>query len=157
MKPVMEPKCLTYSGLVKDSIHFFGAHFVFLFVAGLIAALGRSIQLGALGAITGGLDTLLEFIIEIARILTFLLVIGEGSVGKGVNRIKSLFALNWSQWKSIYSIVGTRIKTNWIALLTNLLIYSVIAFIINFIIDKVAYDTKLLITLQNSNILAPHT
>jgi hypothetical protein len=153
----MEPKRLSYSGLVKYSIQFFGAHFVFVFGAGLIAAFGRSIQLGALGEISGGLNTLLEIIIESARILTFLLVIGEGSIGKGVNRIKNLFRLNWSQWKSIYSIVITRMKANWIALVINLLIYSVIAFIINFIIDKVAYDTELLTTLHNSNILAPNT
>ena len=157
MKTSVESKSLSQFGLVKHSVDFFGVHFLLVFGAGLIAGLGRAIQLGAMHEVSGGVNTLLEIIIETARILTFLLVLGEGSIGKGTQSVRSIFLLNRAQWKSIWSVVITRIKVNWIALVINLLMYSVVAFIINFIIDKVAYDTELLTMLQNSHILAPKT
>jgi len=150
-------KSLSNFGLVKYSIEFFGRHFIFVFGAGLIAAVGRAIQLGARGEISGGLNLLLEIVIAVARISTFLLVIGEGNVGKGVQRVKTIFYLKSDQWKLIGITVIARLKLNWLALILNLLTYSAIAMIINFVIDKIAYNTNLLKTLQNSNILATGT
>src|SRR5688572_23966475 len=115
MKTSVEPKSLSLFGLVKYSIDFFGIHFFFVFGAGLLAGVGRSIQLGAIHEVSAGLNTLLEIIIETARILTFLLVLGEGSIGKGAHRVRSIFLLGPRQWKSIWSVVITRIKMNWIA------------------------------------------
>ena len=157
MKTSVEPKSLSLFGLVKYSVDFFGAQFPLVFGAGLVAALGRAIQLGAMHEVSRGVNTILEIIIETARILTFLLVLGEGSIGKGAQRVKSIFLLNRPQWKSTWSVVLARLKVNWIALVINLLMYSAVAFIINFIIDKLAYDTDLLTMLQNSRILAPKT
>ena len=153
----MEAKSLPPIGLVKYSIDFFGVHFLLVFGAGLIAAVGRAIQLGAMHEVSGGVNTLLEIIIETARILTFLLVLGEGILGKGAQRVRSIFLLNRVQWKSIWVVVIARLKVNWIALVINLMMYSAVAFIVNFMIDKVAYDTELLAMLQNSHILAPKT
>jgi len=157
MKTSREPKSLSQFSLVKYSIDFFGAHFLLVFGAGLLAALGRAIQLGAMHEVSGGGNTLLEIIIETARILTFLLVLGEGSIGKGAQRVKGVFRLNRTQWTSIWSVVIARLKVNWVALVINLLMYSVVVFIINFMIGRVAYDTDLLTMLQNSHILAPKT
>ena len=142
MKTSIEAKSLSQFGLVKYSIDFFGIHFLLVFGAGLIAALGRAIQLGAMHEVSDGVNTLLEIIIETARIMTFLLVLGEGGIGKGAQRVRSIFLLNRAQWKSIWSVVITRLKVNWITIVINLLMYSAVAFIINFLIDKVAYDTE---------------
>jgi len=157
MKTSIGPGNLSPYSLVLHSIQFFGSHFLFVFGLGLAAALGRAIQLGAIGELRGGVNFLLEIIIESARVLTFLLVIGEGSIDKGLQRIKGIFYLNRDQWKSIRETVITKLKVNWIALLANLVIYSVIAFVVNFIIDKLTYDTNLLNGLKNSHILAPQT
>jgi hypothetical protein len=48
-----EPKSLSNFNLVKYSIEFFGRHFILIFGAGLIAGVGRTIQLGAIGEISG--------------------------------------------------------------------------------------------------------
>jgi hypothetical protein len=157
MKTSIEPKSLSSISLVKYSIHFFGLHFLVVFGAGLVAAIGRAIQLGAMDHVSSGVNNLLEILIAAARVLTFLLVLGEGSIGKGARRIRSIFLLNGAQWRSISEAVITKLRVNWLSLVTNLLVYSAIAFMINFTIDKVAYDTDLLINLQSSHILSPQT
>jgi hypothetical protein len=155
METLIQPKSLSSISLVKYSIHFFGAHFLLVFSAGLIAALGRAIQLGAMSEVSAALNTLLEIIIESARVMTFLLALGEGSIGKGVRSISSIFHLTRTQWKSTWLIIINRLKANWLPLVINLLVFSAIAFVMNFIIDKVAYRTELLATLQSSDILDP--
>jgi hypothetical protein len=157
MKTSIEPKSLSSISLVKYSIHFFGLHFLVVFGAGLVAAIGRAIQLGAMDHVSSGVNNLLEILIAAARVLTFLLVLGEGSIGKGARRIRSIFLLKGAQWRSISEAVITKLRVNWLSLVTNLLVYSAIAFMINFTIDKVAYDTDLLINLQSSHILSPQT
>jgi hypothetical protein len=157
MKTSIEPKSLSSISLVKYSIHFFGLHFLVVFGAGLVAAIGRAIQLGAMDHVSSGVNNLLEILIAAARVLTFLLVLGEGSIGKGARRIRSIFLLNGAQWRLISEAVITKLRVNWLSLVTNLLVYSAIAFMINFTIDKVAYDTDLLINLQSSHILSPQT
>jgi hypothetical protein len=157
MKTSIEPKSLSSISLVKYSIHFFGLHFLVVFGAGLVAAIGRAIQLGAMDHVSSGVNNLLEILIAAARVLTFLLVLGEGSIGKGARRIRSIFHLKGAQWRSISEAVITKLRVNWLSLVTNLLVYSAIAFMINFTIDKVAYDTDLLINLQSSHILSPQT
>lgn len=152
-----EPKSITNFGLVKYCVEFFGRHFLFVFGAGLVAGFGRAIQLGARGEISGGINLILEIIIAMARILTFLLVVGEGSIGNGVQRVRDIFHVNRAQWRSIGLNVAARLKVNWLALLINLLVYAAIAASINFAIDKIAYNTNFLSSLQNSHILVPNT
>ena len=152
-----EPKSLSNFNLVKYSIEFFGRHFILIFGAGLIAGVGRTIQLGAIGEISGGADSFLELVIATARILTFILILGEGRISIGVQRVRSIFQLNRAQWQSIGLNIITRLKSNWLALLINLIVYSAIAMIINYLIDKIAYNSNLLKALQNSHILAANT
>ena len=156
MTPI-QPKSISQFGLVKYSINFIAVHFLIIFGAGLIAAFGRAIQLGAVGEISGIANGLLEIIVASVRILTFLLVIGAGSISEGVRRVKSIFHLSRPQWYSIWSVVLARLRVNWIGLIVNLLAYSAIAVIINFVIDKLVFNTDILKILQNYHILAPNT
>jgi len=153
----IESKSLSNFGLVKNTIEFFGRHFILIFGLGVVAALGRAIQLGARGEVSGGVDSFLEIVIATARILTFLFVLGESKIGDGVKRVISVFQLDRAQWKSIGSNIIYRLKSNWLALLINLVVYSAIAMMINFLIDNIAYNSNLLKSLQNSHILASNT
>ena len=153
----IESKSLSNFGLVKNTIEFFGRHFILIFGLGVVAALGRAIQLGGRGEISGGVDIFLEIVIAATRILTFVFVLGESKIGDGVKRVISVFQLDRAQWKSIGSNIIYRLKSNWLALLINLVVYSAIAMMINFLIDKIAYNSNLLKTLQNSHILASNT
>ena len=140
----IESKSLSNFGLVKNTIEFFGRHFILIFGLGVVAALGRAIQLGARGEVSGGVDSFLEIVIATARILTFLFVLGESKIGDGVKRVISVFQLDRAQWKSIGSNIIYRLKSNWLALLINLVVYSAIAMMINFLIDNIAYNSNFL-------------
>ena len=58
---------------------------------GLIAAFGRVIQLGGFGVVSTSTNIILEGIVETARILLFLYVLGLANLKKGILRIKHLF------------------------------------------------------------------
>ena len=142
---------------MKFSLSFFGHHFFLVFGFGLIAALGRAIQLGAMGVASNGPQVLLEILIEAARVLTFLFVLGEGSIAIGSRRIKKVILFSRDQWKHTFTIVITRLRVNWKALIVNGVVFSAFALSVNYVINKVAYGTDLLATVQNSRLLALET
>ncbi|MEO6549744.1 MAG: hypothetical protein ABIN94_17210 [Ferruginibacter sp.] len=137
---------------LQNAIHFFKKHFPNIIGLGLISAFGRVIQLGGFGEITTWANTFLEIIIESARILMFLFVLGLGSVEKGLMRIKHLFTQK-SNRKLQWAITVKKLKRQWSSILLNIAGFSIIAWAFNYLIELLAYKTCLYLTLKNNGVL----
>ena len=109
---------------------------------GLIAALGRVIQLGGFGQITNWINVILEVVVESARILLFLYVLGFANVKNGVLRIKHLLTHKDNRKKLLTNAIH-KLKKQWLPLSLNIIGFLVIASIINYLIDLLAYETCL--------------
>jgi len=119
---------------------------------GLISAFGRVIQLGGFGEIPAWLNIVLEIIVESSRILLFLFVLGLANVKKGILRIWDLFTKK-DMWRSIWSVSIQKIKKQWLSILLNLAAFLIIASMFNYLIDQLAYQTCLYISLKENGVL----
>ena len=139
-----------------NSIHFFKNHFLIITGLRLIAAFGRSVQLGAFGQVSSVANIILEIIVEFARILIFLYVLGLSSLKKGLLRIEGLFTkknnlrLNWN-------IAVRNMKTQWFPIAINITAFSIIALGINYVINFITYKTNLFLKLQTGGIISKST
>lgn len=138
---------------LQNTLQFYKKHFLALLSLGLVAALGRVIQLGAFGDITTSFHVLLEVIIESARLLLFVYVLGLANVKKGASRIKHLFTQKENRKQSWRSALR-RFRQQWPSILLNLTVFSGIAYSINYLIDLVAYETCLFLTLKQDGLIA---
>lgn len=75
----------------NNSILFFKNHFAIIIFFALIAAFGRTIQLGAFRTISSALNIILEVMIESARVLIFLYTLGLTNFKTGVLRVVQFF------------------------------------------------------------------
>lgn len=138
--------------LLRHTFYFLKEHMMVIFGLGLIAALGRVIQLGGFGQVTPLADIFLEVIVALARLLIFFYVLGSSSFKKGILGIKQVFS---SKENGRYSwrVAIQTIKKRWIDILVNMLVFLGIVWIINYLIDVLAYQTCLYLTLQKNEIL----
>lgn len=120
---------------------------------GLIAAFGRVIQLGGFGEISFLTNIFLEVVVESARILMFLYVVGLASIKNGFLRIRNLFA-NKDNRKLHWNAAIQKLKKQWFLILLNVIGFLLIAWIINYLIDLLAYETCLYLALKEHRILA---
>src|SRR5260221_8666400 len=117
---------------INSSVYFFKKHFIVVFGLGLITAFGRVVQLGAFGSITSWANITLEVIIESARIAIFLYVLWLANIKKGVLRIRYLFT-DKANMKQNLIVAINKAKKQWSAILLNVVIFSVIAWTINYL------------------------
>ena len=139
--------------LLNNTLYFFKKHFLIIMGLGLIAALGRVIQLGGFGQITNWMNVILEVVVESARILLFLYVLGFANVKNGVLRIKHLLTHRDNRKKLLTNAIH-KLKKQWLPLSLNIIGFLVIASIINYLIDLLAYETCLYLSLKTDGILA---
>ncbi|MCE6992132.1 hypothetical protein [Dyadobacter sp. CY323] len=135
------------------SLRFIKKHLLLILFLGLVAGLGRAAQLRAFGPISPMLDTFLEIVIQTARILIFLFSLGLTNIKKGINRFLKIFSPQTSDrpnWKTALTIL----KQQWIAVVLNISAFMVIAFLINLLIDHIAYETCLYATLRADGIIS---
>jgi len=137
---------------LNNAIYFIKKHFLFILGLGLISAFGRVIQLGGFGKIPGWVNIVLEIIVESSRILLFLFVLGLANVKKGILRIWDLFTKK-DMWRSIWSVSIQKIKKQWLSILLNLAAFLIIASMFNYLIDQLAYQTCLYISLKENGVL----
>ena len=135
-----------------NSIQFFKTHFVIIGSFALVAALGRVIQLGGFGEITPAYNVALEIVVEAARGLIFLFVLGLGNTKDGFFRILHLFKKTQNR-KLIREIALQKVRKQWASILLNTMVFSLIAAAINYLIELLAYETCLYITLKSEGIL----
>jgi hypothetical protein len=119
---------------------------------GIIAALGRVIQLGGFGQITTWMNIVIEMVVESARILIFLYVLGFANVKKGIFRIRSIVTHKDNRKKLMTDAVQ-KLKRQWLPLCLNIVGFLLIAWTINYLIDLLAYETCLYLTLKSDGIL----
>ncbi|MPR33309.1 hypothetical protein [Salmonirosea aquatica] len=135
-----------------SAVNFFRKHFLIVLGLGLIAALGRVIQLGGFGEISSGVTIILEVVVESARVLLFLYVIGLANVKAGFVRIKKIFT-HKADRRAQWSIALRNLRTQWFTLLLNFIMFSLVAWLLNYLIDQLAYETCLYLTLRENGIL----
>ena len=138
--------------LLNNALYFFKKHFTKILGLGFIAALGRVIQLGGFGKITTWMNIILEVVIESARILLFLYVLGWANIKNGVLRIKHLLTQKDNR-KKLLSIAIQKLKKQWLSVFLNIIGFLLIAWTINYLIDLLAYKTCLYLTLKKDGIL----
>lgn len=137
---------------LNNAIYFIKKHFLVILSLGLISAFGRVIQLGGFGDIPGWVNIVLESIVETSRILLFLFVLGLANVKKGILRIQDFFTKK-NMWRSTWSVSIQKIKKHWLSVLLNLVAFLIIASMFNYLIDQLAYQTCLYLSLKENGIL----
>ena len=138
--------------ILNNTIYFIKKHFLVILGLGLISAFGRVIQLGGFGEIPGWLYIVLEIIVESSRIMLFLFVLGLANIKKGIVRIQDLFTKK-DMLRSNWSVSIKKIKKQWLSVLLNLVAFLIIAGIVNYLIDQLAYQTCLYLSLKDRGIL----
>ena len=142
--------------LLYGSVSFFKDHFLVIFGLGLVAAFGRVVQLGGFGEIPSWANIVLEVVVETSRVLIFLFVLGVANIKRGAGAIRRLFSRR-SKLKIYWSIAIKKLKTQWIQISLSLVGFLMIAGGINFLIDTLAYETCLYLTLKREGILVDNT
>lgn len=138
---------------LQTTLYFFKKHFFIILSLGLVAAFGRVIQLGGFGEIAAWANIFLEVVVEAARLFLFLFVLGLANVKKGCLRIWKLFTTAGRRQLS-FAVLIRNVRTQGISIILNIIGFSVIAIILNYIINLVAYQTCLFLNLKNNGILA---
>jgi hypothetical protein len=137
----------------SETVGFFKANFFTIFGLGLVAAFGRAIQMKAFGPISPFSHLLLEIVIESARLLIFLYALGLANVRNGITKVIQVFTRSESRKKN-WAIAFKKFKAQWVSLLINLIVFLVFAWVINFLIDYVAYQTCLYATLKTNQVIS---
>ena len=73
-----------------STILFFQKHFFMIFTLGLIAGIGRVIQLKGFGEISPATNIIMEVIVESARLALFIYILGSASLKMGLARLTSV-------------------------------------------------------------------
>ncbi|QHT71041.1 hypothetical protein GXP67_32515 [Rhodocytophaga rosea] len=137
----------------SESVGFFKANFFTIFGLGLVAAIGRAVQMKAFGPISPSSNVILEIVIESARVLIFLYALGLSNVRSGFTKLIRIFSSSDSRKKSWYTAFQ-KLKNQWLSLLTNMTVFLLSAWVINFLIDYAAYQTCLYATLKSNQIIS---
>ena len=137
---------------LQNAVYFFKKHYLVVIGLGLIAAFGRVIQLGGFGEITSTADVFLEIIIEASRLLLFLYVLGLANVKNGVLRIRRFFTQKNNR-KLQWSNTVKKIQQQWLSIVLNFAGFALIAWAINYLINLLAYQTCLYLTLKQNGVL----
>ena len=148
----------TYSAykmtFLRNTLYFFRKHFAVIIAVGLIASFGRVIQLGGFGKISSTTNVVLEIFVETARLSLFLYVLGMANIKNGILQIRN-FVTNRESRKSQWQTGIRNIKHHWALILLNIVGFAFIIWALNFLIDVLAYQTCLYLTLKKDGILAP--
>jgi len=136
-----------------QTILFFKKHLLIILGLGLVAAFGRAAQLGAFGPVNSFYYYFLEISIQSARIFIFIYTLGLTHIRTGLTRLKKLISSK-NTWKEHWKIIVLKIKKEWISLLTSFVVFLLIAFIINTLINFATYQTCLYFKLKASEIIS---
>jgi hypothetical protein len=136
--------------LLDKSFFFLQRHFLVILSLALVAAFGRVLQLGGFGEISPLLNFFMEILVEGSRVAIFLLVLGIERFRKAWLVIRS-----WSELTEISRRALTIVRHEWVRIVFNAFGFLLIAGLLNFTIDQLAYETCLLLSLKQEGILVP--
>ena len=135
------------------SLSFMKRHWIVLLALGLIAALGRVIQLGGFGEVTRSTHAMLEIAVEGSRVAMLLFVLGLANVRMGAKQIVRLLTGKFA-FRNHARQAWKKAKSRWLALTISFISFAIIAFGLNLLIDQLAYETCFYLTLKREGILA---
>lgn len=138
---------------LSGTLVFLKTNFKMVLGLGLVAAFGRVIQLGGFGEIERWMNVVLEIAIESARLLLVLYVLGLASVKAGTIRVWR-FIRHKDDRKQHWLMALQKIKKEWRVIALNVATFLAISFCINYLIELLAYETCLYLTLKRDGILA---
>jgi hypothetical protein len=95
----------------------------------------------------------MEVIVETARLALFIYILGSASLKMGFARLSRVFKKSQRRSEEM-KLAFVNFKRKWPILLLNLVVYLLIAWGINVLIDQLAYETCLYLTMQNRGILS---
>ncbi|WP_345245777.1 hypothetical protein [Nibrella saemangeumensis] len=134
------------------TLRFFRKHLAVIMSLGLVAGLGRVVQLGGFGEIPAWMNVMVEILVESSRLLLFLYVLGFASATTGALRVKH-FLLHKKDRSHYWRVALQRLRQNGLSILLNIIVFAFIAWGINYLIDLLAYETCLYLTLKQDGIL----
>jgi hypothetical protein len=130
--------------MITWSLKFFADNFILMTALLLTASVGRAVQFNALGPISKTTNWLLEIPVEGSRIMLVLILIGGGSISKGFEAIIYLFQMTGVQWTNVGVTMLKGIKEYYINILVAILIVTVLAFSINYLISQLSMNNKVI-------------
>lgn len=138
---------------LKSALKFLKKHAFTITILGLIAGLGRVIQLGGFGTIAYSVNIILEIVINSARIVLFIYVLGFADIRIGFGRVKHFFTNKRDRKESLLT-AWHNLKEKWASVLLNFIFFGLIAGLLNYLIDALAYETCLFLKLKEGGILS---
>ncbi|PLK46040.1 hypothetical protein [Emticicia sp. TH156] len=145
---------LGYADLIENTDKHLKKHFILFSILGLIAGLGSFVLEGGWGNINAGFHTLLEVIVNLARLLIIFAVIGRGQPLPGFNHFLAIFRLRKSAWSDTWSNFKNNVRHHFLAILVNLIIYVIVAVITNIAIFATLKYTPLLNWLKSADLIS---
>ncbi|CCH52862.1 hypothetical protein BN8_01899 [Fibrisoma limi BUZ 3] len=146
-------KIFRFLGCTVYAFHFIKVNFLPIFGLGLVAAFGRAIQLRAFGPISPLAHTSLEVVIESARFLLFFYALGLTNVRTGLSKLVQLVR-NKAGRSSGWRLAIKNLRQNWLTMLVNFVAFLLIAWLFNALINHIAYETCLYITLKGRQLIS---
>lgn len=120
------------------AITFYFRHFLIILGLCLIAGSGRIIQFQAFGTISPLFYWVLEAVVEISRVLILIFIVGMGNIKCGIDAFRKLFTHGLNGWKVKGKKLMRNFKSNWRLIGLNLIVFSAITFLFNFLLGKSA-------------------
>jgi hypothetical protein len=149
-KPIVRRKDLDP---LLSTFAFMKRHWTTLFCLGLVAGIGRVAQLGGFGEVSPFKHGLLEVLVEGSRVAILLFVVGIANVRRGFRHVVRLLSGKVAIGK-IARTAWSGMRLRWIAFSLSFIAFILIAGVINVLIDQLAYETCLYLTLKREGILA---
>ncbi|MGC3945654.1 MAG: hypothetical protein QM762_14230 [Chryseolinea sp.] len=131
---------------------FMKRHWIVLLSLGLVAGSGRVIQLGGFGEVSRTTHTVVEIIVEGSRVAMLLFVFGIANVRKGFDQLVRILRGRIA-FRQYCKTAWSKLKTRWAALTLSFTLFAVITWSMNLLIDQLAYETCLYLTLRHKGIL----
>jgi hypothetical protein len=128
------------------TLNFIKVNFWVLFGLALIAAVGRSVQLRAFGPITPIGHAFLEIMIEGSRLAVVVYALGLANIKTGISKILLLIRGKTTRQRN-WHMAMIKMRQQWPTIIINLGAFLLIAYIFNFLIDHIVYETCLYISL----------
>jgi hypothetical protein len=125
-----------------------------LLALSLIASVGRLLQVGWEASLPPAGSAFLELLVGGARVAVFLLAVGNGKVGKGIEALRTIFRIPKDERDAAVLLMWRNAKGHWTAILRDITLFGIAAVVINVGIGVIAEGrtaSSLLIGLGISN------
>ncbi|WP_128546877.1 hypothetical protein [Larkinella soli] len=150
-------KRLLSARLMRWAFRFWLAHGAAISGLMLISAVGRAAQMKAAGPIPGPVYWGLEVVVESARVLTLLIILGDGNFRNGVAVVTGWFQpVDW-KWSGLWATVNNQWARCWPEMIGNLLWFALTAWAMNQLISMVSENRVMLDALRERGLLHPES